>query len=322
MFHSETHQKEIDAFYFNEFVSQLHPHLQMLALDTRVLHHTQEARQITSLADIYGGQYMLMPWLLDDIFPLPNSQRSPIAQAFTLFFMSYIIIDHLVDGQVPDAPMVTLFCHHLLLSAAERFAAILDSRHPFWNVYYGSVRDILNSLALEAYCLDRHQQTYTPELVEKVSAAKAAPFRVLCAALAAFDGRTELLPALDVAYNKLTLADQYGDDVADLRDDFQMKRATLPMVRFKETENISLEEVFTFTPDYLEDVLTKNGVLLEMCDQAINALKTGINALKSIGCGESQLTNLLAFRLKEEEFRKRNVATVALLRAFSRRLAT
>jgi hypothetical protein len=322
MFTSEIHQKEIDAFYFNDFVTKLHPHLQTLALDTRVLHHTNEARQITSLADIYGGQYMLMPWLLDDIFQLLDSQRSRIAQAFTLFFMSYVIIDHLVDGQVPDAPMVALLCHHLLLAANEQFTAIFDMQHPFWDEYYRNVRDILNSLALEAYCLDRHQQTYTAEFVEEVSAAKAAPFRMLGYALALCSGQMEILPALNLAYNKLTLADQYGDDVADVRDDFLMKRATLPVVRFQEIERVSLEEAFTFTPDYLEDVLTKHGVLLDMCDQAIRALEMGIDALATIGYGESHLAKLLIFRLKEEEFRKRNVAAVALLRGFSRRLMT
>jgi hypothetical protein len=179
MFQSEIHQRVIDSFYFNDFVPKLQPYLRTLALDTRVLYHAKEARQIKSLADVYGGQYMLMPWLLEDTFQLPDDQRRVLAQAFTLFFIGYIINDHLVDRQTPDAPMVALFSHHLLLGAHEQFAAVFDSAHPFWAEYYRNTRDIFNNLALEAYCLERHEQNYTAELIEQVSAAKAAPFRVL-----------------------------------------------------------------------------------------------------------------------------------------------
>lgn len=322
MFQSEIHQQVIDSFYFNDFVPKLSPYLRTLALDTRVLYHAKEARQIKSLADVYGGQYMLMPWLLEDTFQLPDDQRRVLAQAFTLFFIGYIINDHLVDRQTPDAPMVTLFSHHLMLGAHEQFAAVFDSSHPFWAEYYRNTRDIFNNLALEAYCLERHEQNYTTELIEQVSAAKAAPFRLLAYALASCSGQMERLPALDLVFNRLMLADQYGDDVTDFREDYLVKRATLPIVRFQEIEGVSPEEVFGFTPDYVEDVLTKHGVLFEMCDQAITALKTGMDALTSIGCGETMLARLLDFRLKEEAFRKRNVTVVALLRGFSRRLMT
>src|SRR5688572_18332704 len=108
-------QKSIDEFYFNEIVPRMHPSLQALAVDARVLRHHKEPRTITSFSDIYAPDYLVLPWVLDDIFPVPEAERKIASQAYLMMFVGYILLDHLIDRQVPDVAVVPLVHQHIAL---------------------------------------------------------------------------------------------------------------------------------------------------------------------------------------------------------------
>jgi len=317
----ESHQQEIDDFYLKEFVSKMHPALQALAIDARVLRHSPESHPIASFAEIFGSDYMLQPWMLEDIFPIPAEQRMIVQQGYILLWVGYIILDHLVDQQLPDTPIMPLVYQHFTVDTVEVFAQLFDFQHPFWKEYHANMRELINVLALEYLHVVQRVAPFSPEVMKIAASAKATAFRTGAFALAALSNRMDILPTIHSAYNTMSLADQYGDDSADWRDDFLEKRATLPIFRLAEIEKIPLEAIFDLDPDDAEDRMLRSGILLDMCDSATAFLESAIAEMTTAGLGESQYASLLRKRLEDERFRKRNFTAITFLHRLGKSLS-
>jgi hypothetical protein len=316
------YQKAVDDFYFQEVVPRFHPSLQTLAVDLAILRHRDSPCPTNTLEDVFGKEYWLVPWMLEEVFPLSEAERIQVAQAFALVFLGFIVLDNTVDGQMPDAALIPVLGQQLFLQAKVAFSHFLAPDDPFWLAYDDNLNRFYNALALEHHCLVAHREPYTYDVMKQVDDGKAAYNRIACHALASLSGRFDHLALANQTYDLLTFADQFGDDAYDWPDDYGEKRATWPFAQLVEREAISLEALFGLGQSEVENRLIKHGILLEMCDHAVTLLKMARQALVAQGFDLSKIVQLLDQRIEEEKLRKRNFMAIFFLEAVARQMGS
>ena len=99
---------KLDHFYFNEFIPSLHPLIQDLATDRHLLRHEEAAEALSTIANLYQKQYIYMPWLLRDYFPMSDEIVLELGKAWILKIIDFVITDNIVDKQSPDNVAVTV----------------------------------------------------------------------------------------------------------------------------------------------------------------------------------------------------------------------
>ena len=317
-----TYQKAVDDFYFREVIPRFHPELQTLAADLAVLRHRDSPCPTNSLEDVFAQEYWLVPWMLEELFPLSDRERIQVAQAFALVFLGFIVLDNTVDGQMPNTALIPVLGQQLLLQAKIAFSQFLAPDDPFWPAYDECLNRFYHALALEYHCVMAHIEPYTYDLMKQVDDGKNSYNRIACHALASLSGRLDYLPLAIQTYDLLTFADQFGDDAYDWPDDYQAKRATWPLAQLVEREGITLEALFALGPKEVENRLIKHGILLEMCDHAVTVLETARQALVTEGFDHSKIVRLLNQRIEEEKLRKRNFIAIFFLEGIARRLGS
>ncbi len=320
MFPFLAYQKEVDIYYFDQVVAKMSPALQTLACDTHVLRHTKESHRITSTSEVLSSEYLLVARLLNDIFPASEEQYRTLSYAYMLGLISYVLLDNMVDNQVSDEPLTVLVQQHVAVAEKECLGRLFESSHPFWAEYHQNLRAIYNALALENECVSRYHAPYTYAVMREVAAGKGSHYHTICYALGSLSGKQAYVPVLKSVYEALNYSDQLGDDAVDWADDFQLKRATFPVMKVAELENIPVADVFALGANFVEDRLLRNGVLAEMCDRGIEQLQQAIEDLTALGFEASKLNQLLSRRLEEEKYRKRNFVAIAFLHGISKSL--
>jgi len=320
MFDNAEQQAILDSFYFQHIIPKMHPTLQKLAVDSRVLRHAKIQRNITSLLDVYGSDYLLLPWILDDIFDVPETQRQLVAQGYIAMFIGYVLLDHLIDKQTPDSAVVPLIYQHIALSTTEQYSVLFEMDSPFWPHYYADMREIFNVLALESECIDTHTYPYSLNLMGMVAHGKAAAWHTACFALATLSQTSHHLIVVNNAYTALALADQLGDDAIDWEEDFAMRRATVPIVYVADIKGLSLHHVFDLPLHEIEDCLIQNRIQLTLIESALETLQTAVNSLAADGLANCKLSQLLRSRLEAEQHRRRNFLLLSFLHSFSKSL--
>lgn len=320
MLSSEEQIRLLDNFYLHEVLPRLHPQLRALAVDSRVMYHAEEYYELESIIGKIAVVYWTNPWWLADIFPVTPEQCESLAKGVALLFAQYLVSDNIVDGQVPDHPLIPILSQQLGVQAARQFMTILPGNHRFWATYYDGGERFLNGLALGYESLIEHRTKFSPEIMRVIDAGIAHPFRVNCTAMGILSQREALIEPISQIYELMTLADQYGDDAIDWQDDYEAKRATLPIVMLSEAEDMAYDDIFNLSVDEMENLLNKNQILQQMIDYAQEYLREA-KALLPQDCHNTWLANFIESRQEDERRRKRNFTAIALLRTLSSRLS-
>jgi hypothetical protein len=310
----------LDRFYFEEVVGQMPASLRGLAVDLRVLRKKDTKQHITTLSRFYANDYLFVPWILDDVFDVPEEIGLTIGQAYILLIISCVVLDQLVDRQMADIPTIPLVQQHLLLKTSEVFSRQFESPGPFWDQYYACLSEFMEALALESDCLDGHAQPCTYELMCQVCTGKAAPLRTTAYALALSSGNMQPLAVLNPALNNLLLADQLSDDAFDWREDYQAGRYTLPVILALEAAGDPLEVASALNAEELEARLESHGILTYVAEQVISVLKETRTSLKGAGLAKTKLYAFLGARIERMQRQRRYYQTIRLLGGLIRSL--
>lgn len=312
-------KKILDKFYFDEVIPRMHPALQALAADSRILHHSENTTPLDTVVGKIAVEYWTNPWKLDDIFPVKPEEQSHVAQGMALVFLGYLVIDNLVDSQTPDNALIPLLSHQLMLEATEHFARLFEHHDSFWTAYYACVRSFIDGLAIEYDSVVAHRTFLTPDMMQVIDKGKAFTFRIECNALGRLCGREELIEPISSVFELLTLADQFGDDAIDWHEDYRMQRATMPVVLLAQVENLPLATIFSMEQDELEDHLNRHRILHQMIDYAHQYLYEAKSLLPA-EFAATWLGQFIDSRIEDEHKRKRSFSAIAFVRSLSKGL--
>lgn len=281
----------LDHFYFGEVAAVMHPSLRTLAADMRLLQGHDDARIITTLTDLYNSSYQYLPYLLNDLFDVPDDTLLQIEKGWMLLLIAYVMLDEIVDRQMPDIPAAPLVQQHLLLKAHEVFRAVFPAGDAFWRSYDALLHEFFTCLALESHYLDADAAPYTYQRMQEVCTGKAAPLQIVATALAAVSGKPERAVLIRQVFDRLVFSDQLFDDAADWEDDLTAGRRTLPYVMAQQAAGEAITD-----RELLKQVVTNRGILATMTDQAVGLLDEGRALLDSAGLAETQLYEVLGSR--------------------------
>src|SRR5690349_21895976 len=94
---------EIDRHYFTELLDGLHPSIQSVSRDQRLLRLSPDAESIQTLAGLFNDGYILAPWQCADILSVPGDALVSMSQAHAALMVAYLILDVQVDNQLPKS---------------------------------------------------------------------------------------------------------------------------------------------------------------------------------------------------------------------------
>jgi hypothetical protein len=311
----------INEFYLETLVPSLHPILQKLALDRRILRHEDDNLPLETTEGLYQSQYSHVPWMLYDFFPVPDDALMTIGKAWFLLVIDIVITDHFVDRQLPDLSAITLFQQHIRLQSERLFREVMQDANWFWQQYYDSIQANLNAIAHESYCVDEHHLAYTLEEMRKVYHDKSALIRLLTAAMASLCGKTDYVEAICQFYEQLSLADQLLDDSMDWEGDFVQGRYTLPVVMALEAAQMNLEDAKALNPKQLERLLAKHGILQKITEISSDLLGSARAAVATVPSADARLARVIDERLAIAAHARKRYEALGFLTCFLQALS-
>lgn len=289
---------EINRFYFEEVVGTMHPSIQPLATDFRVLHHEPEARHSRQIAEeLYQPQYSHVPYMVAEYFDLPPDLLLKIGKGWWLSIIDVVVTDQAVDRQLPDIPAISLMTHHVRLHAQRMFRAAFSDSEFFWTLYHAAHAGIWNGLAHESHCVDAHEQVYTFEEMQHVCASRSNFIAMILTMMARLSDREAFAAPLITVYENLTFADQLLDDANDWKGDFRGGRHTLPVVMAAREEGIPLSQASDYEIEEFTYWLDRHSILIYMAETAASLLTEAQAALDSLPANTSPLREVLTQRL-------------------------
>ncbi|GAB5491175.1 MAG: hypothetical protein Phog2KO_13900 [Phototrophicaceae bacterium] len=292
----------LNHFYFNEFLPELPPELQTIATDPYVLFHRDdidggEFNQITQYVRL---EYWLTPWFLADIFPATDEEYRLLNEGYLLIFLAYLVLDHLVDGQTPDNPLIPLLIHQFFLGAFRQFSKIFADDPHFWDAYHRHIKAHNDALSIEYASVATYTPPFSYERMEIVAKGKVLPFNIGIEALGRVSGREDLIPIISRVYELHMFGDQFYDDADDYLDDFKIGRATMAMVYLSEAENTPLADLMTLDADVIREKVIINRIREKMIAQSTRLLKETIALLPENFYG-TRLHEILVDRLEMDK---------------------
>ncbi|MEO1289977.1 MAG: hypothetical protein AAFV93_19650 [Chloroflexota bacterium] len=306
----------LDQFYFDEFVANLHPTLQTLAVDKHLLRHELDAEPLMTIKGLYQEQYLYMPYLLVDFFPINDTQLSIVGQAWILRIIDFVMTDNIIDRQVPDNPLIVLFHQHLRTQSDQLFHQVIGDNRAFWAHYYQVNHALNNANALEVYCVDQHRQPYTLDVMTEIYEARSALLGIVIHVMARLTDRLDEIEPFLQYYQKIALADQLLDDAADWRDDFRDGRYTLPIVKALQAENIPFDKAHTLSEADYQIMITRHSILQLMNHLAIGQYEEVHHMLEQLNALDSALAKFLQGRMDVAEHSMRRYNAIGLLQGF------
>lgn len=310
----------LDDFYFKEFIPTLHPLLQEIAVDKRVLKHEDDPEPLSSIAGLYQQQYFYIPWLISDYFPIPEDSLLTLGKAWVLRIIDIIVTDNMIDRQTPDIPAITLYNQHLRQYSDELFREVMGHSGEFWSRYFVATQSLLNSNAIEVYCVDEHRAPYTLEVMRDLYDQRTAIISVLIFAMGELSGKSEAAQKIGDHYQKITFADQLLDDTMDWREDFRSGRLTLPAIMALEAENIPFAEAKSVSESQIDSAIIQHDILQEIAKVALAQFTEVQDLLVTMDATEILLADFVKTRIELAEYSIRRYNAMALLDSFGRAL--
>lgn len=280
----------LNQFYFGEFRDTLYPALQPFISDKRILHHAPDEEHITTLANFtYRWHHAYVPYMINDIFPLPDETMLNVGKAWLLWLIDLVLVDNTVDKQDPGIPTAILFQRHLRTFADDIMQKLLPPSSLFWRNYTQAHQVYWNALAHEAWCVDQHRQSYTLSEMKQANDGKLMFYYLFIEAMAELSDRLDTIEPIKAIYYHVNLMDLLLDDILDWKEDFARGRILYPLVLALEAEAIPLAQATSLTEDDIEALMTKHNVPVRVAEDAVTVIQEAINLLKATGCMESKL---------------------------------
>lgn len=308
----------LDNFYFNEFIPTLHPLLQEIAVDKRVLKHQDDPEPLTSIAGLYQQQYFYIPWLIADYFPIPEDSLLTLGKAWILRIIDIIVTDNVIDRQTPDIPAITLFNQQVRAYSDELLRSLMGNSGEFWSRYFNATQSLLNSNAIEVYCVDEHRAPYSLEVMQDLYDKRTAIISVLIFAMGELSGKSEAAQTIGDHYQKITFGDQLLDDTMDWREDFRNGRLTLPAIMALEAENIPFSEASSISESQIDNAIMQHNILQEISKIALSHFTDVQDLLVTMDATEILLAKFVKSRIKLAETSIRRYNAIALLDGFGK----
>lgn len=309
----------LNAFYFNEFVPQLPPSLSILATDPQVLFHRELEGDFTLVTQQVRLEYWLIPWLLSDIFPADDEQIQIINQGFLLILLSYLVLDHLVDRQTPDSPLIPLLTHEFYFAASKQFSQVFQHNNPFWQTFYDNLKSHTTALATEYQSVTQVNPPFSYEIMQQVAVGKAMPFRIAVEAMGRLTGQEELISTIGQIFTLHMFADQFYDDAIDYLDDWKIKRYTMAMVYLAEAEQIPIQNLFNADANTIRDLTIQHNIRQKMVHQSTSLIQEAL-ALLPPHLHETRLYTLLTERLNLDTKLLKSFRAVSFMRRLKQSL--
>jgi hypothetical protein len=289
----------LNQFYFQEFRGSLHPSLQPFVSDKRILHHAPDEEHIATLANFtYRWHHAYVPYMLDDLFPLPEQTLLSVGKAWLLWLIDLVLVDNTVDKQDPGIPTAILFQRHLRTAADDIMRRLLPQSSLFWQHYADAHRIYWNALAHEAYCVDQHQKPFTLDEMKQANDGKLMFYYLFIEAMAELSDRLDYIEPIRAIYYRVNLMDLLLDDMLDWKEDFARGRILYPLVLALEADSIPLAQAASLTEDDLQALMTKHNVAVRIAEDAINVIQEAVDRLKAIDCMESKLGRVAQERMQ------------------------
>ena len=165
-------------------------------------------------------------WLYSETFDeLDDGTFLAVAEAGACIQLASVVLDHLVDGQLPDPGGSSLLYKALTDHGVTTFLKIFRAGSAFWSHYERLTRRHLDGLAAE---LDGRSdpRRFSYEALEVMARGKACPVVLTVAALCEASGRTELLEPIARSMELVGVASQLVDDTTDWQKDAETRHLT------------------------------------------------------------------------------------------------
>lgn len=311
---------KLDHFYFNEFIPSLHPLIQDIAIDRHFLRHEEDVEPLTSIAGLYQQQYIYMPWLLLEHFPMSDKMVFELGKAWILKIIDFVITDNIIDKQVPDNVAVTLYHQQLRNYTDHILHTMLGESTEFWSRYFQANVDLANVNALEIHCVVNHNAPYTLDVMKQLYRGRSAFFISFIYAMGELSGDMTLVQPLSNFYEKMALADQLLDDAADWRDDFREGRYTLPVVMALEVANIDFFDAEAISESVIDKTIITHEILQSIADMALSLFSEIETLLEENNMNNSHLSKFIQERIALAQHSKQRYNALGILDRFSQAL--
>lgn len=311
----------IDEYYFGELLADVHPDLRAIAVDKRMLHLHKEPEAITSLAAVFSESYILMPYQCADIIRISDPALEAISLAYVAHLVAYLMLDQLVDRQMPDSlRLAPLIYSHFLIAARRQYAVAFSAGSPFDALFDAYMRESFDGLAAESASLDGHDPLYTEPVMQQVCHAKCASFRLAARLMAEVAGDPQGGALCEAMIDTLFYGDQLRDDVLDWQPDLAMGRITHLHVRLMEIAGLSAVELQARPIPDLQALIDANQLDIHLMEQTRAIYQAGRERLRKAGYENSRWDAILAERITRSEGSRRRLAAGSLLSGLASRL--
>ena len=275
---------EIDQRYFR-FAERLSGPLQRVARDARTFAGRGAARPfhgLTQTNPILTG----VPWLFWEISErLTEEARLGVAEAGAFLGLSVMTLDHLIDGQIEEAGMVTLLSGALHEQGLQRLQQLFPPGSAFWRQYARLTLELRQGLAAEIDMRSPAAQA-SPARFKLSTDGKTAPAAITVAAIAALGNQPALLAPLESSLKLTMFAGQLHHDAMNWQGDWQSRQLTF-FLRAVTAESAAAAER-PLPDDFVETAIKRDWRDVHFLRQALDAVRQAQVLVREIPCAAWQ----------------------------------
>ena len=313
--------REIDRYYFEDILPSMHPLLSELGGNKRLLYLNTEPEPLESLHHVFSEGYLLLPWQCADIITISDDDLITVSQAYAALLMAYLILDQMIDGQLPDSLRAApLIYGHLMLHARAKFAEAFTPDAAFWSDFDKYSHQLFDGLAAESASLDHQLIPYTEEVMREVAHGKNSSLRLAVRAMAHLADDLEKGDLCEELIDTMFVGDQINDDTMDWREDFELGRLTYPILQAMQAEEMPLEDFESLSVERIDSILKEKHILAGLLKRARSVFNEGKDRLLAAGYEETRFVAVFEGRIAFTERIQRRQGTSELFGALAKKL--
>lgn len=271
----------LDKRYFR-FVATLPASFQRLACNPQLFTGKEAAQPFQSLRELHP-LITSIPWLFADAFPaVSEAALLDIGEAGMYLSLAMLIQDYDLDGQLPTDVRIRLLQQRLHTTALLKFQRLFSQQADFWSCFEQYLSQYQQALVDEQ--THHHQvSAYSTESMLAIGSGKVALFKAITTALALKGHRTDCIPQLNTALDRLTAALQLGDDIEDWADDYQAQNYTFPLTQVIPPSQWPHP---TLSTAEIKDRFQKTVILERLLQQVQTWFQQALDATAGLSCSQ------------------------------------
>lgn len=214
----------LDEAYF-QFTSSLPSFLGDLAISEEIIYGGQGQGDFKGPSTL-NPLITCSPWLFWEAFQsLDDGLFTRIAAAGMFISLSSVMLDHLVDDQMPHPALAVLLQQAVHQQGISLFRQVFPADSAFWKSFDSYSREYLAALGLEQQA-QQLKLALTLDQFEASAGGKVLPMLTTITALSLATSQTNLLNPIDASFRASYIAGQLHDDLLDWRSDLQKGHLT------------------------------------------------------------------------------------------------